>query len=154
MAKTYVKVAGLRQLGEAMKSMSADMRGKVGRAAANAGAQVIKKKAIALAPISDKPHQLGVRKGEIVQPGNLRKNIIVKRLPDTEKSLSHQYIIGVRHGSGKAGKDAFYWKFLEFGTAKMAARPFMRPAFESSKTEAVDKIKSTLKQRIDKANKK
>jgi HK97 gp10 family phage protein len=26
---------------------------------------------------------------------------------------------------------AFYWKFLEYGTVKMAARPFMRPAAEA-----------------------
>jgi HK97 gp10 family phage protein len=26
--------------------------------------------------------------------------------------------------------DAFYWRFLEYGTVKMAARPFARPAAE------------------------
>lgn len=33
--------------------------------------------------------------------------------------------------------DPFYWKFLEFGTSKMQARPFLRPAFEARKGEAV-----------------
>ena len=27
--------------------------------------------------------------------------------------------------------DAFYWKYLEYGTVKMAARPFLRPAAEA-----------------------
>ena len=33
-------------------------------------------------------------------------------------------VVGVAHQS-------FYWKFLEYGTVKMGARPFMRPAAEA-----------------------
>jgi HK97 gp10 family phage protein len=29
---------------------------------------------------------------------------------------------------GIEGPDAYYWKFIEYGTVKMSARPFMRPA--------------------------
>lgn len=36
--------------------------------------------------------------------------------------------------------DPFYWRFVEFGTSKMAARPFMRPAFEGTKFAAVRAI--------------
>lgn len=36
------------------------------------------------------------------------------------------------------GKDAApYWRHVEFGTSKMAAQPFMRPAFESRKEVAL-----------------
>lgn len=37
---------------------------------------------------------------------------------------------GEVNGAGKEnpGGDTFYWRFLEFGTSKMAAQPFMRPA--------------------------
>ena len=45
-------------------------------------------------------------------------------------------------------QDAFYARFVEFGTVKMAARPFMRPAFEAKKGEAVDAIKAYLERRI------
>lgn len=30
---------------------------------------------------------------------------------------------------------AFYWKYLEYGTVKMAAKPFARPAAESQKPD-------------------
>ena len=40
--------------------------------------------------------------------------------------------------------DVFYWRYLEFGTSKMAARPFLRPAFESQKMAAIDVFKTTL----------
>jgi HK97 gp10 family phage protein len=46
--------------------------------------------------------------------------------------------------------DAWYAHFVEFGTSKMAARPFMRPAFESRKAGAVEAIKSYLLSRIPK----
>ena len=38
-----------------------------------------------------------------------------------------------RHGK-KGG--AWYWHFLEFGTAKQPPQPYMRPAFEAKKVEA------------------
>lgn len=40
----------------------------------------------------------------------------------------------------------FYGKFLEFGTSKMAAKPFMEPAYQNKKEEAKEIIKQELKQ--------
>lgn len=37
-------------------------------------------------------------------------------------------------GIGKGG-DTYYWRFLEFGTSKMKARPFFRPAVEDSSVQ-------------------
>jgi HK97 gp10 family phage protein len=44
-------------------------------------------------------------------------------------------------------------RFLEFGTSKMAAKPFMTQAFESTKQQAVDKIVSDLNQLLQDAGK-
>ncbi len=32
--------------------------------------------------------------------------------------------------------DAFYWRFLEYGTSRMAPRPFVRPAMKRIRTPA------------------
>lgn len=32
--------------------------------------------------------------------------------------------------------DAFYWRFLEYGTSRMAPRPFVRPAMKRIRTKA------------------
>lgn len=148
---TTVQVNGLRELGESMRLLSADVATRIARAATAAGAQVIRKEAVRLAPQSSEPHQLGRRKDQIVQPGNLKRNIIIKRMP--KSSLSSEHIVTVRHGSGQAPKDAFYGSFVEFGTAKMPAQPFLRPAFESQKEAAVEQIAKRIKARIDRANK-
>ena len=34
--------------------------------------------------------------------------------------------------SGNPGGETFYWRYLETGTSKMAARPFMRPALNNN----------------------
>ncbi|MCK2183507.1 HK97-gp10 family putative phage morphogenesis protein [Halomonas getboli] len=38
------------------------------------------------------------------------------------------------------GGDTYYWRFLEFGTAKMPAVPFMRPGMEESIEPATDEF--------------
>jgi HK97 gp10 family phage protein len=48
-------------------------------------------------------------------------------------------------------RDSFYWKFLEFGTNKMAARPFLRPAFEANKEGAIEAIGKSLDETIQAA---
>lgn len=136
-----VKVEGLRELGEAMSALSSDIANRVSRSATNAGAQVIRKRAQALAPVAT---------------GNLRKNIIVRRLREPSGRLTQEYIVTVRKGkvtkrqAASGLSDAYYARFVEFGTVKMAARPFLRPAYDAGKTEAVDAIKAKLRDRIEK----
>lgn len=136
-----------------MRLLSSDVSGKIARAGVLAAAKIVKSAAIAAAPISDRPHQLGRRKDQIAQPGNLKRNIIVKRLPPNERAVTEEYIVGVRHGSGRVPKDAFYWRFIEFGTVKLPARPFLRPALENNQQQAIDAMKDRIAARIAKANK-
>jgi HK97 gp10 family phage protein len=149
-----ISVGGLPELGEAMRLMSSDISGKIARAGVLAAAKIVKDAAIANAPESSKQHQLGVRKDQIVQPGNLKRNIIIKRLPASQKQITEEYIVGVRHGSGVAPKDAFYWRFIELGTVKIGPRPFLKPALENNIQPAIDAMKARLAARIAKANNK
>jgi HK97 gp10 family phage protein len=144
-----VRVEGLSDLGRNMQALKLDVRFKVAERAARKGAVVFRRKARQLAPKSSEPHQLGVRKDQIAQPGNLKKNIIIRQIKDT--NLTAEYEVRVRQGSGKVPNDAFYWLFLEFGTVKMAQRPFMRPAFAAAKSAALEEVKRALGQEIDKS---
>lgn len=52
---------------------------------------------------------------------------------------------GIKHVEVGPGKEGFYGKFVEFGTVKMKAKPFMAPGFENSKARALEKIAEELK---------
>jgi HK97 gp10 family phage protein len=47
------------------------------------------------------------------------------------------------------GGDAFYFRFLEFGTKKMAARPFLRPAMTQNMALTTQIITAELRAAID-----
>lgn len=147
MATITVEVKGLRELGERMRSLAQEVNLKIARSATNAGAQLVKKQAIANAPAWPVAHML---EGVLVPPGNLKKNIIVKRI--AKSALTSEHIVTVR---GKR-KDAFaarYGRLVEFGTVKMAPESFLRAAFEQEKGFAVGAIKDKLSDGIDKAMK-
>lgn len=142
MASVTVKVEGLAQLEKRMQTLALDMQDKIARAATAAGAVVIKNAAIRNAPRDT---------------GNLAKNIIAKRLPKGEAQHTSEHIVTVRKGKltkkQKASglKDAYYGGFVEFGTVHMAPRPYLRPAFDQNKTQAVDAMKSRIETRLKKA---
>ncbi len=81
-----------------------------------------------------------------VDSGNLKKSIgVVKRKSD-DKTKIH-FSVTPRKG-GK--NDGFYGHMIEFGTSKMAAQPFMRPAFEKQDQQSIEAAKKYMAKRIDK----
>ena len=51
--------------------------------------------------------------------------------------------------------EAFYGtQFLEFGTSRIAKRPWLTPALTTRRNEVMDRLKERLKDQIDKARKK
>lgn len=46
------------------------------------------------------------------------------------------------------GAEYYYAHFIEFGTKKMAAQPFMGPAFESKKEEAKGKMAEVIREEL------
>ena len=148
-----VEVKGLRELGQALSELSADVQKKVANSAVQAGAAVIRDAAKRKAPVSspaDTPE---------VPPGYLRDNIIARR-NRKKGNYTAQYAVTVRHNGKKADLREDETNpyqigiFNEFGTVKMGAQPFMRPAFDETKQQAVGAIQKRLKQRIDRANRK
>lgn len=47
--------------------------------------------------------------------------------------------------TGKVGPSVFYGKFVEFGTRRMGARPFMRPAAEAVLPRFAERVKAALR---------
>lgn len=53
-------------------------------------------------------------------------------------------------GKGNPGGDTFHWRFLEFGTSKMGAQPFMRPAMENSAGKVFAETAKAMSEQLDK----
>ena len=142
-----IEMLGVAQLARELDQFPQVLAKKYLARATYTAAAVIEADAIARAP---------------VRTGELKAHIaIFKR---TSSPTSADYRIGVRGIKlNRAGKrlasalrralgvrriniagDYYYWRFLEFGTSKMAARPFLRPAFEAQKANAVEVFKTIL----------
>lgn len=52
------------------------------------------------------------------------------------------------------GGDTWYWRLLEFGTSKMGARPFMRPAAEQNTFAVINTFATNFEKSLDRAIKK
>lgn len=79
-----------------------------------------------------------IREAAPVDSGDLRRSIYVKKLRD---KFAEPQAIDIRSSRGgvnrgkKRKADAFYWRFLEYGTKKMAPRPFVGPTVEKFKPQ-------------------
>jgi len=142
-----IKLKGFRELGERMKSLSQDMNLKIARAATGAAANVIKKRAVRKAPVAAEDY---VVEGLKVQRGNLPKNIIAKRVKPSETELTSEHIVTVR-GKRKNGYASRIGALQEYGTVKMQAQPFMRPALDEGGPEAIEAMRKRIEARLKKA---
>lgn len=92
----------------------------------------------------------GMRRGAIVVRNDARARVRVARgrlrkaIRTRERSDEQGWIrIAV-----EVPKSAFYGKFGEYGTSKMAAWPFMRPAAESKTEEAVATMRDAVAEAV------
>ncbi|ABS34505.1 phage protein, HK97 gp10 family [Clostridium botulinum A str. ATCC 19397] len=75
-----------------------------------------------------------------VKTEKLKKGL---KVSGVRKKGGNKFVLaGIQKGDNSK---IFYGKFLEFGTSKMKARPFMGPAYESKKEEAKEVIKDELR---------
>src|SRR5574337_608603 len=144
-------IDGLRELKRALEELPKAIGRNVLRGAVRAGAQLIRKEAQQRAPV----YTGDVSKGH-PPPGTLKRAVYQKQINELSSATRQTFFVGVRKGnkyrnqgkSGKLSQDAYYASWVEFGTSKMAARPFLRPAFEAQKNAAVEAIRDYLAKHI------
>lgn len=116
------EVFGLKEMQQHLEAMGDKASGELLEKAALAGADIVKKEAGTRAP-----RRRGLLAGHIVlQPGDKGK-------------MSASALVG-------PDKKRFYGRFVELGTSKMAAEPFLFPAFESKKDEVQRKMAELIRE--------
>lgn len=130
MAGDTVVVKGLDELKRKLEQLPKAMRVRVLRNALSAGAREVRDDARRNAPVMTLGTSL---KAPYRKPGTVKKAITVRTSKADRKAGDVGVFVNVRPAKkaqrgAKNPNDPFYWRFLEFGTRKMAARPFLRKA--------------------------
>lgn len=152
------QLTGFKELAEKLRALPNEMAEKDLMSSVSAAAEVVRKEVIRNADAVLVP-----------RTGTLRRAIYKKRIrADSDGKWRQTYIVGITMGkrfllrdkSGKAyrdrggkiirgsGRDAFYWWWLEFGTSKMSAKKFVRPALPAKRPEAVEAMRARLAKRL------
>lgn len=104
---------------------------------------------------ADEPHTMTYPNGKTVEiePGLLKSAIRKRRVPKRE--MVGEFAQGAAMGTyvGKGTKQKVYpnyWHFIEYGTSKQPAAPFIRPAFDNNIELMLERFGDKLNQNIDK----
>ena len=147
MAGEVVRIEGLDNLKRKLAEVPKAMRKRVLRNALAAGAREVRDVAKRNAPVMTLGTSL---KAPYRKPGTVKQAIRVRTSKADRRAGDVGVFVNVR--PAKAGQrgaknpnDPFYWRFLEFGTKKMPARPFLQRA-----TSALPKALTIFQERIAK----
>jgi len=147
MAADTVQVKGLDELKRKLADVPKALRKRVLRNALAAGAREVRDVAKRNAPVLTLGTSL---KAPYRKPGTVKQAIRVRTSKADRRAGDVGVFVNVR--PAKAGQrgaknpnDPFYWRFLEFGTKKMPARPFLQRA-----TSALPKALTIFQERIAK----
>ena len=135
-------VEGAALLSRGLVALGNAAGGKALRAAATSAMLPTLRKAQATAPVGSVPHK--TYKGRLVAPGFLKRSIRrVSKLSRDKQKVTVR--LGVRN-------EAFYGvAFLEIGTSKMTARPWLVPAYNATYREVTQRLAAQLERNIKRA---
>lgn len=180
MAKSGVHVIGGLELGKALAELTPKLEKKILRQAMRKAAKPILAQAKANAPVSKPTTEqrtlasntmalgraLGATEKQVQRaasravanagkeakksgeryPGQLRDSLKLRAMKSKKGRIG--VVVQTREGDYR-GK-TFYGAFVEYGTKKMAAKPYMRPAFDTKKGEAEQIITNEIRAGIEK----
>lgn len=150
------KIVGLDALLAKFESITYDTKRKGGRYALRKAAQLVRDAAKANAKRIDDPKSAADISANIVERWNGR---LFKRTGDLGFRVgvlggAGGSKTGAQQSAGLPGGDTRHFRFVEFGTEKVAARPFMRPALENNINAATDVFVTEYGKAIDRAIKR
>ena len=150
-----VTMTGVDELVKKLEGLKYDLQRKGGRFALRKAAQVIR----------DQARSNAQRVDDSETGRSIAKNITEKWNGRVNKATGDlAFRVGVNQGAvlpkkgeqvdTAAGGPTPHWRLLEFGTEKMAARPFMVPAMAQAAQKATDTFIDQYGRAIDRALKK
>lgn len=159
MAGDVIRIAGLDDARRALDELPRKLRLGALRKALRSAGRVIQAEARSNAPVLQTitkyrirglvRRSITVRASRLARKrGDLGVYVTVRRM--TGKQIAQGKADG--YGAGRNPRDPFYFRFLEQGTRKMAARSFLGPALQSRGDEATRAFSDELRSAIVVAN--
>ena len=174
-----VDIDGLSELDEKLELLTEKLIGKSLTGALNYATAPMLKEAKQLAPKSEEAYrrymsgaqgestQVKTKRGKfrrgkskrakrgegkfvMQKPGTLKRSIKRLKITKLKEFTNNGVAVGIFVQNSKADLPPYYWYFIEKGTSKMAASPFLRPAFDHNVEEAVNRFGEKLNENIDK----
>lgn len=123
-----VEVKGLAELKRKFESIPKALRRRVLRNALAEGARLVRDEAKRNAPVLQ-----NIAKAPYRKPGTVKNAIKVRTSKLDRRAGNVGVFVNVKPAAqGQRGaknpNDPYYWRWLEFGTSKMHAQPYLQPA--------------------------
>ena len=131
--ESKIEIKGAKELEKVLRMLPRKMSEDVLVRATRSGASIVRNEVKRRAPVGSGPAH--------PKYGRLKNNIKTTKIKQRGGAAS----IVVHTGK------AFWGSFLEFGTSKMPAHPFFRPAFDAIWPKALEKIGERLGINLEKA---
>jgi HK97 gp10 family phage protein len=136
---------GARELSRQLAELGVAVQGRVLRASVKEAMLPTFRRALSTVPVGTVPHK--TYKGQTVEPGFAQQHLQLKTWLSKDKSAAAA-MVGV-------SPEAYYvLQFIEIGTSKFPAAPWLTPAFEASKDAAVQQITQEMRTRIERIAKR
>ena len=152
MAGVEVEITGLDDVVNRLQRLANPRRTKsIARKAARQAMNIVRDAARLNAKAIDDPDtREKIWKNVKVSPGQSKnKDVVIMRVGvdggAAMKANSDRQAL-----AAKSGGNTTYWRFLEFGTSKMPATPFMRPALATNIQQVTNKFAEVFDAELDK----
>ena len=149
-----VKIEGVEAMVKALEAIPHKLRRRALRNALAAGARLVRDEARMIRNSSTAGSPIGGNEVMNYTRGSVARAISVRTSRVAARAGDVGVFVNVRPAkAAKAGRsnptDPFYWRFLEFGTRFMAARPFLQPA-AGKLADALTKFEQVIGPQIQK----
>jgi HK97 gp10 family phage protein len=137
----WIEVKGLSELIDKLNKLPDKMAKRLFIRAISQGAKVIQDEVAMRAPVRHPgPHEragkpIATGKSELRYPGNLKKQIVRRKVKREGQKVTYQV---------KPTPRAWYGRLVETGTRFAAARPFMRPAIDAKGEASIKRVADVI----------
>ncbi len=136
-----IKIEGVDEVRKLMKRLPASVSKKHMRRAIRQGIALVRNHIKANAPVRTTENKTYRKGRKRPRPGRLRRLIRIRPRRGKRGYMKVSLFYPVPEGSeGNDPKNAFYWRFVEFGTKRITANPFIQRAVDRNFSGVVRKV--------------